>query len=146
MCLIGLCKLPTPIHGDNTASIALISAGVTKRSKHFAIEWHYFRELVEAKELVVHWVPTGENLADFFRSLGGRSSFTSGINSWVRLRNNLIFSPLRPLPLFLPRRLLPLFLPQLPQSHLLLPPYPLPSLPYAVCCVSQRWNFMGMEL
>ena len=44
---------PTLVHGDNTASISLISAGVTKRSRHFSIEWHYFRTLVDNKELVV---------------------------------------------------------------------------------------------
>jgi hypothetical protein len=47
---------PTPIYGDNTASIALLSAGVTKRSRHFNIEWFKFRDLVDQGEMKVEWV------------------------------------------------------------------------------------------
>ena len=66
---------PTPIKGDNTASISLISAGVTKRSRHFSIEWFKFRDLVENQELTVSWVSTDENLADFFTKKLPRERF-----------------------------------------------------------------------
>ena len=56
----------TPIHCDNTAAIALTTAGVTKRTRHFDIEWFKFQDLVENCELKVQWIPTDDNVADFF--------------------------------------------------------------------------------
>jgi hypothetical protein len=44
---------PTPVSEDNTASIALIKAGVTKRTRHFSIDWFKFRDLLEHKEIEV---------------------------------------------------------------------------------------------
>ena len=65
--LTGVAELPpTPIWGDNTASLAMISLGVTKRSRHFDIEWFKMQDLIEQKELTVQWTPTEDNLADFF--------------------------------------------------------------------------------
>ena len=57
---------PTLIHGDNTASLALLGSGVTKRSRHFDIEWFKVKQLVEDGEFTVSWVKTDENVADFF--------------------------------------------------------------------------------
>ena len=57
---------PTPISGDNSASLAMINLGVTKRSRHYDIEWFKMHDLIEQKELTVQWVPTEDNLADFF--------------------------------------------------------------------------------
>ena len=80
---------PTPISGDNTASIALISSGVTKRSRHFDIEWFKFKDLVENKELVVSWVPTDENWADFFTKKLARTKLsTSEISSAPELQSH----------------------------------------------------------
>jgi len=66
---------PTPVHGDNTASLSLLASGVTKRSRHFDIEWFKVKDLVEAGELVVSWVPTEDNLADFFTKKLARERF-----------------------------------------------------------------------
>lgn len=44
---------PTPIPGDNTASISLLNLGVTKRSRHFAFEWFKVKDLLEEGELKV---------------------------------------------------------------------------------------------
>ena len=53
MDIMGLSELaPTLIHGDNTASISLSSSGVTKRSRHFAIEWFKFKDLLEAESIL----------------------------------------------------------------------------------------------
>jgi len=76
---------PTPIWGDNTASIAMIGAGMTKRSRHYAIEWHKVSDLVEAKEMSVQWVATQDNLADFFTKKLPRQRF-------VELRDKLMGS------------------------------------------------------
>ena len=66
----------TPIHCDNTAAIALTTAGVTKRSRHFDIEWFKFQDLVENRELKVQWVPTDNNVADFFTKKLAPDKFT----------------------------------------------------------------------
>ena len=66
---------PTPIHGDNTASIALTSCGVTKRSRHFSIEWFKVKDLIENGEIQVQWVPTDQNVADFFTKKLAREKF-----------------------------------------------------------------------
>ena len=67
---------PTMIYGDNTASISMISTGVTKRSRHFSIDWFKFKDLVESKELSVQWVSTVDNLADFMTKKLPRERFT----------------------------------------------------------------------
>ena len=54
---------PTIVHGDNTASISLTSSGVTKRSRHFVIEWFKVKDMGELK---VQWVPTDDNVAVVF--------------------------------------------------------------------------------
>ncbi len=66
---------PTPILEDNTAAIALIAAGVTKRSRHFSIEWFKFRDLSDSGELEVKWVSTVDNLADFLTKKLPRERF-----------------------------------------------------------------------
>jgi hypothetical protein len=66
---------PTAIHGDNTACISLLASGVTKRSRHFSIEWFKVKDLVEAGEMTVKWVPTEDNLADFFTKKLPRERF-----------------------------------------------------------------------
>jgi hypothetical protein len=53
----------------------MLSSGVTKRSRHYSIEWFKMHDLIEQKELHVSWVPTGENLADFFTKKLPRERF-----------------------------------------------------------------------
>lgn len=81
--LIGELKEPTPIKCDNSAAIAMLSAGVTKRSRHYAIEWFKMQDLIEQRELVVDWVCTEDNLADFFTKKLPRQRF-------VELRDKLM--------------------------------------------------------
>ena len=71
------CKEPPPVCGDNTASIAMLNTGMTKRSRHYDIEWFRLQELIENKELKVEWVPTEDNLADFFTKKLPRERFTT---------------------------------------------------------------------
>ena len=49
---------PTRVYGDNTASLSLLGSGVTKRSRHFAIEWFKVHDLVENGELLTRILPT----------------------------------------------------------------------------------------
>jgi len=67
---------PTSVYGDNSASIMMPDAGVTKRSRHYAIEWFLVRDRVDEGELKVEWVPTETNLADFFTKKLPRAKFT----------------------------------------------------------------------
>ena len=74
---------PTPIQGDNTTSISMISSGVTKRSRHFSIDWFKFKDLSENGEVIVSWVSTEDNLADFFSKKLARERF-------LKLRDQLM--------------------------------------------------------
>jgi hypothetical protein len=57
---------PTIVFEDNTASITLSSNLGTphKKSKHFGIEWAFFKESVEMKEITPVYVSTDEQPAD----------------------------------------------------------------------------------
>ena len=59
-------ETPSVIFEDNTASITMASDLGTphKRSKHFGIEWAYFKECVELQELTIVHVSTEEQPAD----------------------------------------------------------------------------------
>ena len=54
------------IYKDNTASITMASDLSTphKRSKHFGIEWSFFKESVEKREIIPIYVSTDEEPAD----------------------------------------------------------------------------------
>jgi hypothetical protein len=57
---------PTLIFEDNTAAITMATnQGMPhKRSKHFDVEWHYFKETVEHGEAKLTHVSTQEQAAD----------------------------------------------------------------------------------
>ena len=57
---------PTLIFEDNTAAITMaVTQGTPhKRSKHFDVEWHYFKEAVEHGEAKLQHVSTQEQAAD----------------------------------------------------------------------------------
>lgn len=57
---------PTLVSGDNTATLALLNSGVSRRSRYFTIEWFKIKEAIEDKEIDVQWVATDKNTADFF--------------------------------------------------------------------------------
>jgi len=64
---IGLYKVdqPTIVYEDNTASITMASDLDTphKRSKHFGIEWAFFKETVSMGEIIPIFVPTNQQPA-----------------------------------------------------------------------------------
>ena len=67
--------LPTPVQEDNTAAIALSRQGPTKRSRHYDISFYKFKEQVAMKEMILHYVNTHENPADFFTKPLGLAKF-----------------------------------------------------------------------
>ena len=66
---------PTVVNEDNTAAIALSGQGPTKRSRHFDIAFYKFKQQVEYKEMVLKYVKTSENPADFFTNALPKSKF-----------------------------------------------------------------------
>jgi hypothetical protein len=66
---------PTVVSEDNTAAIALSGQGPTKRSRHFDIAFYKFKQQVEYKEMVLKYVKTSENPADFFTKALPKSKF-----------------------------------------------------------------------
>ena len=73
--LTGIPMVPTPVYGDNSASITMLGSGMTKRSRHYDIEWHYMRDRMDTQEFTMTWVPTEDNLADFFTKKLPRQRF-----------------------------------------------------------------------
>ena len=61
----------------------MLGSGVTKRSRHFEIDWFKTQDLVEQGELVTEWISTLDNLADFFTKKLPREKFE-------RLRDSLM--------------------------------------------------------
>ena len=61
----------------------MLSVGMTRRSRHYAIEWHYVQGCVEEKELKITWVSTEDNLADFFTKKLPKQRF-------IKLRNTIM--------------------------------------------------------
>ncbi len=66
---------PTVVQEDNTAAIALSGQGPTKRSRHFDIAFYKFKQQVEYKEMVLRFVKTNENPADFFTKALSKPKF-----------------------------------------------------------------------
>lgn len=59
------CEGATVLNIDNQSTIRLAkNPEFHKRTKHIDLRFHYVREKVEAKEIVVKYVPTGSQLAD----------------------------------------------------------------------------------
>ncbi|KAK4704691.1 hypothetical protein P7C70_g1518, partial [Phenoliferia sp. Uapishka_3] len=56
---------PTLIRGDNMGSISLAKHPTAhQRTKHIAIHYHFTRDKVATKEVVLRWIPTAEMVAD----------------------------------------------------------------------------------
>jgi hypothetical protein len=68
-------NVPSDVNEDNTAAIALSGQGPTKRSRHFDIAFYRFKQQVEYKEMVLRYVKTNENPADFFTKALARQKF-----------------------------------------------------------------------
>jgi len=86
---------PTMVYGDNSASLMMLEAGVTKRSRHFAIEWFLVHDRVDEGELKVEWVPTEANLADFFTKKLPRARFTELRNAIMNCEEPVVANMLR---------------------------------------------------
>jgi len=86
---------PTVVYGDNTSSITILDAGVTKRSRHYAIEWFLVQDRATEGELKVEWVPTEASLADFFTKKLPRARFIELRDSIMNCRDQVVANVLR---------------------------------------------------
>lgn len=66
---------PTVVLEDNTAAIALSGQGPTKRTRHFDISWHRFKDTVDFGELKLEYCNTHSNPADFLTKPLGPKKF-----------------------------------------------------------------------
>jgi hypothetical protein len=66
----------TEIAVDNQACIAMSqNQTMHRRAKHIDIRHHYIREKVKSGEIVLAYIPTGDNVADIFTKALPRDSF-----------------------------------------------------------------------
>lgn len=60
-------KLPIKIFEDNNGCIAIANNPTDhKRSKHIDVKYHFSREKIEEKHVILEYISTGEQLADMF--------------------------------------------------------------------------------
>jgi hypothetical protein len=60
-------QLPMVLEMDNKGAVDLINSfSVGGRTRHIGIKQCFLRELKEAKQLIVNWIPGSENNADMF--------------------------------------------------------------------------------
>ena len=76
---LGIPMKTTPeLYGDNLSSVHLTAnPAFHKRSKHFEIDYHYVRERVALKALVVRHIPARFQLADIFTKSLPAAAFQS---------------------------------------------------------------------
>jgi hypothetical protein len=67
---------PIPIYCDNTSVISISNNLVMhSKTKHIPIKYHFLREQVAEKNIVVEYVGTKQNVAYIFTKLLPRKSF-----------------------------------------------------------------------
>lgn len=60
-------EIPTPIHIDNQASIAIAKeGGKEERRKHIDVKHHIIVEAIDNKTVTIRWIPSKDNPADLF--------------------------------------------------------------------------------
>jgi hypothetical protein len=56
-----------PLHCDNNSTVTLAKDPISSdRTKHIEVRHRRVQELVESKEIEIHWVPTDKQTADIF--------------------------------------------------------------------------------
>jgi hypothetical protein len=67
------CPIPIDIRGNNNGTICLADGqGVSTRSKHINVKYHFIREHTASKTFTLRYIPTAENTADIFTKPLGR--------------------------------------------------------------------------
>ena len=68
-----------PIYEDNQGAVAISEnhGAQSSKSKHFDVRYHYVRELITLKQIVVHKISSADNLADIFTKALARIKHTA---------------------------------------------------------------------
>jgi hypothetical protein len=81
--MTGRITYPILVYCDNSPTISIASdVGVTTRNKHILVKYHYSREMIQKKYVVVEHISTSKNLADIMtKGLGSNKLqyFRSGL-------------------------------------------------------------------
>jgi hypothetical protein len=69
---LGIRLAPIPVYADNQGSIFIGSNPVQEiHTKHIDVKYHYVRECIAVKKIVLYHIPTEDNTADIFtKNLG----------------------------------------------------------------------------
>jgi len=74
--LTGLEQAPVELQGDNRAMLHMaVNSADSARTKHIAVPFHYLRGAVARGQIKVVYVPTHDNVADFFTKALARERF-----------------------------------------------------------------------
>ena len=58
---------PIPIHCDNTSAISVSKNPVLhSKTKHIPIKYHFLRKQVATQAVLLHYIPSTEQIADIF--------------------------------------------------------------------------------
>ena len=72
------CNDPTTLRMDNQSAMAIAkNPQFHDRTKHIEVRYHYLRDKVEAEELDLEYIPTGEQVADVLTKALNREKHTS---------------------------------------------------------------------
>jgi hypothetical protein len=67
---------PIPIHYDNTSAISVSKNPVFhSKTKHIPIKYHFLREQVTNTVVSLHYIPSKDQIADFFTKLPAKDQF-----------------------------------------------------------------------
>jgi hypothetical protein len=73
---LGMKLGPIPVYADNQGCIFIGSNPVQEiRTKHIDVKYHYVRECIADKKIMLYHVPTEDNTADIFTKNLGRLKF-----------------------------------------------------------------------
>lgn len=74
--MLGCSKLLVNLHVDNQGALELAKNPVHhQRSKHIDVKYHYIRSQIQNSSVILHYVPTDENIADIFTKPVNRTKF-----------------------------------------------------------------------
>jgi hypothetical protein len=61
---------PSPMHCDNQSTISVAeNPAMHNKAKHIALKYHYIRDLVDEKDVTLHYCPSGANPADLLTKI-----------------------------------------------------------------------------
>ena len=68
---------PSPVMIDNQAvKKSIHSASNFRRLSHIHLRYHHIRALADAGDIVIHWIESRDQLADYFTKAQSKALFT----------------------------------------------------------------------